>query len=72
MGPLARARGFQGAVVDDPAPPLRAYLDSEQSLDTRVLESTGQVTQQRFVQVQERLGFFANKCPFSPPPPRRA
>jgi hypothetical protein len=72
MLPLARARGLRAPAPPKQPPRLRAYLDSAQSLDTHLLLATGRVTQQRFVQVQERLGFFANKCPFSPPPPRRA
>jgi hypothetical protein len=72
MLPLARARALSGPASAKHPPRLRAYLDSAGSLDTHLLLATGRVTQQRFVQVQERLGFFANKCPFSPPPPRRA
>jgi hypothetical protein len=72
MLPLARARGLRAPAPPKQPPRLRAYLDSAHSLDTHVLLATGRVTQDRFVQVQERLGFFANKCPFSPPPPRRA
>jgi len=68
---LARSRGLHSPASGDPAPRLRTYLDSAESLDTHLLLATGRVTQRRFVQVQERLGFFANKCPFSPPPPRR-
>ena len=69
---LAETRGLHAAGTGDRAPRLRAYLDSDASLDTHLLIATGRVTQERFVQVQERLGFFANKCPFAPPPPRRA
>jgi hypothetical protein len=69
---LARSRNFKGPSADERASPLRAYLDSDESLDAYVLLATGQVTQERFVQVQERLGFFANRCPFVAPPPRRA
>ena len=72
MLPLAGTRGLRGPASPSQAPPLRAYLDSAQSLDTHLLAATGRITQQRFIAVQERLGFFANKCPFSPPPPRRA
>jgi len=72
MRPLAQTRGLRDLAGDDHEPRLRAYLDSDDSFDSRVLVATGRVTQRRFVQVQERLGFFASKCPFSPPPPRRA
>ena len=72
MIPLARGRGLSAPTSDDTDSPLRSYLGSEASLDTRTLLATGQVTQGRFVAVQERLGFFANRCPFTPPRPRRA
>jgi hypothetical protein len=66
---LARARNLK----DESAPTfLAAYFDSDNSLDSRLMAITGKVTQDRFVEVQERLGFFANKCPFSPPPRRKA
>ncbi|HZL96139.1 MAG TPA: hypothetical protein VFB99_20945, partial [Vicinamibacterales bacterium] len=71
MVPFARARGLAAPVTDDRTLRLRSYLDSDQSLDARVLVATGRVTQARFVAVQERLGFFANRCPFVPPAPRR-
>jgi tryptophan 2,3-dioxygenase len=72
MLPLALARGLAAGAADDRMGSLASYIDSEASLDRRILDRTGQVTQQRFVDVQERLGFFANRCPFSPPPTRRA
>ena len=50
--------------------PLRCYLESPESLDNAVLVATGHVTQSKFVEVQERLGFFANRCPFTKPPKR--
>jgi hypothetical protein len=71
MIPFARARGLAAPAVDEGMLPLRQYLDSDRSLDTRVLVATGRVTQRRFVAVQQRLGFFANRCPFTPPAPRR-
>jgi tryptophan 2,3-dioxygenase len=72
MLPLARARGLVPTTAGEPIGPLASYFDSEASLDRRILLRTGQVTQRRFVAVQERLGFFANRCPFTPPPARRA
>jgi hypothetical protein len=72
MIPFALSRGFTRPPAADAAPKLRGYLDSDESLDMHVLCTTGRVTQQRFVAVQERLGFFANRCPFVPPTPRRA
>jgi hypothetical protein len=70
MQPLANAR----QLLDDrntPAPtPLTEYLQSAESLDARIADATGSVTQQRFHNVQERIGVFAKECPFSPPPRR--
>jgi hypothetical protein len=60
-----------GAPVEaDGRGPLRHYLASKESLDSLVLTATGRVTQSKFVEVQERLGFFANRCPFTKPPRR--
>ena len=70
MLPLARVRGLAGARGEAPIGQLAGYLESEVSLDSRILVTTGHVTQGRFQEVQERLGFFANRCPFSPPPTR--
>lgn len=55
-----------------PRGPLTEYLESPASLDSRILTTTGRATQRRFQNVQERLGFFANRCPFAPPPKRKA
>lgn len=65
---LAQTRDF---AVSHPRGALASWFDSPQSLDVRLLAITGAVTQRRFVQVQERLGFFANRCPFTPPPRRK-
>jgi hypothetical protein len=66
---LVRSRDIR----DESAPTsLASYFDSDISLDARLMEITGKATQERFVHVQERLGFFANKCPFAPPPRRKA
>jgi tryptophan 2,3-dioxygenase len=69
---VARARGLAGETVEEAPGSLAEYLESDESLDSRILQCTGQVTQRRFVAVQERLGFFANRCPFAPPPHRLA
>jgi hypothetical protein len=58
-------------VRDAPPGPLTRYLSTAESLDSAVLSATGKVTQAKFTDVQERLGFFAGRCPFSKPPPRR-
>lgn len=70
MLPLARARGLSTHQRDEPAGALSEYLDSDASLDSLILSTTGQITQRRFHDVQERLGFFANRCPFVVPPRR--
>ena len=49
---------------------LTTYLESDESLDSKILVATGRVTQERFHDVQERLGFFANRCQFKAPPRR--
>jgi tryptophan 2,3-dioxygenase len=72
MLPLARARGLSHSSADQEPGELTQYLESDASLDTYVLAATGRTTQRRFHDVQERLGFFANRCPFSSPPRRRA
>jgi tryptophan 2,3-dioxygenase len=69
--PAARARGV-AATADEHRGELSRYLESNQSLDTWMLRTTGRITKDRFHDVQERLGFFATRCPFSPPARRRA
>lgn len=49
---------------------LGAYLSGGDSLDRLLLDATGDVTQSKFVDVQERLGFFSDACPFTKPPRR--
>ena len=50
---------------------LNKYLQSESSLDSYLLKATGTLTKKRFQNVQEQSGFFANRCPFSPPSRRQ-
>jgi len=69
MAPLLRSRDL---AADSAPSSLSQYFHSNASLDFQLLNITGNATQQRFIQVQERLGFFANRCPFSPPPRRKA
>jgi hypothetical protein len=66
---LAQARSL---TVEPNTGELRQYFDSPDSLDSYILNVTGKITQARFVQVQDRLGFFATRCPFTPPPRRSA
>jgi tryptophan 2,3-dioxygenase len=69
LTPLLHARDLPSGAAEGV---LSRYFDSEDSLDFHLLTITGNVTQRRFVKVQERLGFFANRCPFSAPPRRTA
>jgi hypothetical protein len=73
MAEHARAHDPARALYRPAAAPegeLSGYHASEQSLDSALLAATGQVTQGKFVEVQERLGFFSGKCPFTKPPRR--
>ncbi len=49
---------------------LADHISSENSLDNLLLEETGEITQERFAQVQDRKGVFANKSSFKPPTKR--
>jgi hypothetical protein len=49
---------------------LERYLDGPEGSDEALLVATGRVTQANFREVQERLGFFAQRCPFHRPPRR--
>jgi len=69
--PIAQARGV-AASGGQPRGDLHRYLESDASLDTWLLRATGRVTKTRFHDVQERLGVFAARCPFTPPPRRQA
>ncbi|RCJ27000.1 hypothetical protein A6770_02185 [Nostoc minutum NIES-26] len=68
MKTLAEVRGISKQLEDTP---LSIYFKSASSLDSQILIATGKITQSRFKQVQERTGIFAERCPFSPPPPRK-
>ena len=70
MLPLIKARGLKKVHLNNENAPLTAYFDSETSLDQQLLDLTGQITQERFKEVQERIGVFATKCPFHQPPKR--
>jgi hypothetical protein len=66
------ARGLMTWPSTDPEEgELASYLTGDRSLDTLLLNATGDLTQAKFVDVQERLGFFAGSCPFTKPPRRR-
>jgi hypothetical protein len=52
---------------DATEPELASYLAEPGSLDALLLTVTGHVTQGKFADVQERLGFFAQACPFTKP-----
>ncbi len=49
---------------------LAAYLDSPSGSDELLLAATGEATKANFRDVQERVGFFAQRCPFARPPRR--
>jgi hypothetical protein len=76
----ARASDPARAFYDDPARaldpegpgPLTSMLHAAGSTDEALMLATGRLTQGTFVEVQERLGFFANRCPFVKPPRRMA
>jgi tryptophan 2,3-dioxygenase len=68
MLPLARVRELSSSQGGQ----LTQYLESDVSLDNRILATIGHVTQNRFSDVQERLGYFSNRSSFSPPPRRDA
>ncbi len=67
---VAQARGLGSGRAASTRGALAAYLESDTSLDGVILATTGAVTQKRFHDVQERLGFFAQRCPFKAPPRR--
>jgi len=70
MQPLANARRLPDDRATQASRPITEYLQNADSLDARLADATGAVTQQRFHDVQARLGVFAKECPFSPPPRR--
>ena len=67
MQPLASARRLIDDRATQASRPITEYLQNADSLDARLADTTGSVTQQRFHDVQARLGVFAKECPFSPP-----
>jgi len=70
MKAIAHARGLASGRAQPSRGALTAYLESDASLDGMILATTGAITQRRFHDVQERLGFFAQRCPFKVPPRR--
>lgn len=72
MLPVAQARQLAVDDTDSATGALTHYLESRSSLDSHLLSTTGMITQRRFKEVQERLGFFADRCPFRPPARRMA
>jgi hypothetical protein len=67
MQALADVRGLSRKPATESLSPISGYLDSPDSLDARIIDVTGGLTQQRFQNVQQRWGFFSNQCPFAPP-----
>ena len=70
MQPLTEARGLNHVQPSEENTPLSTYFDSSDSLDSHLLDITGRVTQERFKEVQKRLGVFATRCPFHQPAKR--
>jgi tryptophan 2,3-dioxygenase len=70
MRPLARACGVWEERDTSTPTPVTEYLESAKSFDNRLADATGLTTQQHFPNVQNRVGVFANQCPFVPPPQR--
>jgi tryptophan 2,3-dioxygenase len=70
MQPLADVRNHRNNRTDDRQLPLTRYLERPDSLDNRIMQATGEITQERFPNVQQREGVFAMESPFSPPPRR--
>jgi hypothetical protein len=67
MSSLAKARGLPIASPLRPPSKFTQYLNSKDSLDAHILATTGQSTQDRFANVQERAGYFANPSKFARP-----
>lgn len=67
--PLSRLASAAAAATTHDGP-LAGYLDGPESSDALLLAATGAATQAHFVDVQNRSGFFAQRCPFSRPPRR--
>ena len=59
MQPLADVRGPRGGRPGDWQLPLTGYLDTPDSLDSEIVRTTGEITQERFRNVQQREGVFA-------------
>ena len=71
MLPLVRARGLANEHPLPTAGQMTSYLESLSSLDSQILVATGEVTKRHFIEVQERAGYFSQRCPFSVPPRRQ-
>jgi tryptophan 2,3-dioxygenase len=68
--PLTHVRKLDNVLASSKHLPLTSYFNAEHSLDQKLLETTGNITKQRFKDVQKRVGVFARKGPFVPPPRR--
>ena len=68
--PLVHVRRLDNPSSSSEHLPLTSYFNTLDALDQKILETTGRVTKQRFNDVQKRIGVFANKSPFIPPPKR--
>jgi hypothetical protein len=70
LRPLIQALQLASREDLQPAGQLGTYIASSRSLDSAILEATGRVSQRRFTDVQERLGYFSTRVQFTPPPRR--
>ena len=70
MQPLADVRDHRNGRPGDRQLPLTNYMSTPESLDSIIVQLTGEVTRERFPNVQQREGVFAMPSPFSPPPRR--
>jgi tryptophan 2,3-dioxygenase len=70
LAAVVRAYRLPDGLVRDYRTPAALYFESGTSWDEFLEQVVGDVTQGRFPQVQERVGVFAGRCPFTPPPPR--
>ncbi len=71
LRPLAEARHLGRALPGTEQPLIsNDGNDTPNPLDKVLVKLTGNITKARFENVQDRVGYFSEKCPFSPPPKR--
>lgn len=70
MRSIAKSRNLPSGHRKKITGPMTRYFESNASLDSILLAQTGKVAQDRFHDVQERLGLFESFVPFTAPPKR--